>query len=188
MLDVFLLGSFHLHLGHSCSFRAKSLGSSPLPASAGLFAEERHQLPPELAADAAVDDEVDGRVEDQEEVVDVGQDVDGGRDVIPAQPEAGLEVLHRVGLRVGELEDLERESVRVAGDEDEHDAGQRHGRLLAPALESARLDPVRAPVVVDRLGVELLDLDGDGNLRLFVIGETLRPFDERGLTHAGGVA
>jgi hypothetical protein len=36
---------------------------------------------------------------------------------------------------VRELEELEREAVRVARDEDDHDGGQRHRRLLATPLK-----------------------------------------------------
>ncbi len=71
-----------------------------------FLAEESHQLPPELLPDAAVDDEVDGGVEDEEDVVDVREDVVDGRHVITAEPEALLEVLHRVGLWVRKLVDL----------------------------------------------------------------------------------
>ena len=39
--------------------------------------------------------------------MDVGQDVDEGGHVVPADLVAGLEVLHRVGLRVGELKHFE---------------------------------------------------------------------------------
>ena len=39
--------------------------------------------------------------------MDVGQDVDKGGHVVPADLVAGLEVLHRVGLRVGELKHFE---------------------------------------------------------------------------------
>jgi hypothetical protein len=55
----------------------------------------------------------------------------------------GLEVLHGVGLRVGELEHLEGESVRVAGDEDEDDAHEGHRRFFPTPLEPTRLNAVR---------------------------------------------
>ncbi len=81
-----------------------------LRASLSFLAKESHQLPPELLPDAAVDDEVDGGVEDEEDVMDVRQDVVDGRHVKTAKPEALLEVLHRVGLWVSKLVDLQPKS------------------------------------------------------------------------------
>lgn len=75
--------------------------------------------------------------------MDVRQHVDRGRHVVPAQLEASLEVLHRVGLRVSELEDFERKSIRVAGDEDDDDRRQRHSRLFATSLQTSRLNSTR---------------------------------------------
>ena len=46
----------------------------------------------------------------------------------------------------------------MARDKDEHDADERHGRLLATSLQTTRLETIR-PLVHDRVGVEDWFLD-----------------------------
>ena len=77
---------------------------------------------PELEADAAVDDKVDGGVEDEEDVGGGEEDQEGDWDAVAAElPAAVLKVLRGVVRRVGELVDLEGQTVGVAEDEDQYD-------------------------------------------------------------------
>ena len=76
---------------------------------------------PELLVDAAVDDEVDGGVEDEEDVVGGVQVVEVGGRVQAAQAVAEVEVVLGDAERVQQFVELHGEDVRVAQDEDQHD-------------------------------------------------------------------
>ena len=88
------------------------------------------RLPPELFAHAAINDDINRRIDDDEQMVEVDQDVKCERNVIPAEPAAMAEVVQRVVLRIGDLVDPQGQAVRVADDEGQHDGHQDDGRLL----------------------------------------------------------
>ena len=92
------------------------------PISPALPLEERPpDLLPELLDDDAVDDKVDGGVEDEEEVGDGEEEEDGDGDAVAAVLLAEDKVLHGLVGGVGELVDLEGEAVGLARQKDEDD-------------------------------------------------------------------
>ena len=67
-------------------------------------------IEPELSGDAAVDDEVEGWVEDDHELVDVDQDEEGHGDVVPLDRDAAAKVFERVAVRIHDFVNFERKS------------------------------------------------------------------------------
>ena len=75
---------------------------------------------PELPAHTAVDDKVDGWVEDEEDVWGAEEHEEGDGDAVPVVAVAAVvEVLGRVVRRICKLVDLECEAVSVTDDEDQ---------------------------------------------------------------------
>ncbi len=135
--------------------------STSSPSSAA--AEETDQPGPELLAHAAVDDEVDRRVDGEQQVVEVEHDVEGHRNVIPALQLAVLVVLLGVAARVGELVERQRQAVAVAQDEEHHDEHEHNRRLIPAAAEDARvIAALEAAHVRGRRHHHVSDGDGVG--------------------------
>ena len=89
----------------SSSSVVPSRPSDPCPrttcVAVALQREEPHESVPELLVDAAVDDEVDGGVEDEEDVVGRVQVVDVGGRVEPPKKGRGAQLLKGIYQRKG---------------------------------------------------------------------------------------